>query len=804
MEPRWLPAPTLSVQSATITASEGAAIATSTVVATFSDQDAVSASNFTATIDFGDGTAVVTGTATATSATTYTVTPTLPHTFPEESSSVVPPFAFNVTVTVHDILDNVDASTISSALVNDAALHQGNPITAGSPTPFTGTATAGATTALNNFETAIGGVNNGGGPAATSGFRTINWDAVKLDGTDFGGGANTTVISQGTTVGIPLDRFQSRGVFFGAVYAVSGNGFTTVNPSTSSLFPAFSPNNTFAMFNDNGIDFKFVQPSAGNTALVSAASRGFGAIFINVELPNTSFVEYFHNGTSLGKFAVPVGGQGQPSFLGELFNAPIVTNVVLTLGTDVLFKFDGTTFSANSADNPGAGHNLTVVDDWAYAEPVPVTNSFPIVDGPAGTSATTTIASAHANLPFTGIVGSFSDDDPAANARDYTATINWGDGHLTNGTITANKSGGFDVSGTNTYAAAGLFPVAVDVMDFGGGPGPGGSAPSLAIDNTVKVVGHVLATGADAGGGPEVKVIDPANGILKMDFFAYNPAFGGGVRVAVGDVNGDGVPDIITGPGPGGGPEIKVFDGASGAVIRDFFAFSPNFTSGVFVATGDVNGDGFSDIIVGADAGGGPQVSVFSGKDGSVVFSFFAFDPNFLGGVRVAAGDVNGDGFADIITAAGAGGGPQVSIFSGKDLSVLRSFFAFSPTATNGVYVGSGDVNGDGKADIVTGLGAGIGGPEVKVFDGATITAASPAVLDDFFAYTQAFLGGARVAALDVTGDGKADIITGAGPGGGPNVRIFNGVNGTLLPNVQDNFFPFDPNFGGGVFVGGG
>ena len=58
-------------------------------------------------------------------------------------------------------------------------------------------------------------------------------DGVKLDGTDFGGGPNTTVISQGNTVGIPLDRFQSRGVYFGAVYAVSGDGFTTVNPSAA-------------------------------------------------------------------------------------------------------------------------------------------------------------------------------------------------------------------------------------------------------------------------------------------------------------------------------------------------------------------------------------------------------------------------------------------------------------------------------------------------------------------------------------------------------------------------------------------
>ena len=78
------------------------------------------------------------------------------------------------------------------------------------------------------------------------------------------------------------------------------------------------------------------------------------------------------------------------------------------------------------------------------------------------------------------------------------------------------------------------------------------------------------------------------------------------------------------------------------------------------MAAGDVNGDGHADIITGAGAGGGPHVSVFSGTDLSILASFFAYDPAFTGGVTVAAGDVNGDGLADIVTGAGAGGGPHV------------------------------------------------------------------------------------------------------------------------------------------------
>src|SRR5262249_55570772 len=143
----------------------------------------------------------------------------------------------------------------------------------------------------------------------------------------------------------------------------------------------------------------------------------------------------------------------------------------------------------------------------------------------------------------------------------------------------------------------------------------------------------------DAGGGPHVQVFNPFTGNLQFSFFAYDPSFRGGVRVATGDVTGDGVPDIITAAGPGGGPHVKVFDGLTGfsglkaVEVRSFFAYDPSFTGGVFVASGFVNNDEFADIITGADAGGGPHVIVYSGKDGSILRSFFAYDANFHGGV---------------------------------------------------------------------------------------------------------------------------------------------------------------------------
>jgi streptogramin lyase len=349
--------------------------------------------------------------------------------------------------------------------------------------------------------------------------------------------------------------------------------------------------------------------------------------------------------------------------------------------------------------------------------------------------------------------------------------------------------------------AVGRITVSGSVTEFG--PTESGFDITAAPDGNVwfaasagveRINLNVTATGPDAGGGPDVRVFDSATGQLIDEFAAYNSGFQGGVRVAVGDVNGDGIPDIITAPGPSRAPDIRVYDGVTGNLITEFMAYDSRFLGGVNVAASDVNGDGMADIITAPDQGGGPDVRVWDGTTGTLIREFMAYNPGFLGGVRVAAGDVNGDGQADIITAPSVSGGPEVKVFDGASGAVLADFYAYDPRFLGGVYVAAGDVSGGGKADIVTSPGAG-GGPDVRVFGGATF-----ALTEEFAAYASNFLGGVRVAVVgDVNGDGKADIVAAPGPNGGPDVRVFDGTTTALL----DEYYAYDPNFLGGVFVGG-
>jgi uncharacterized delta-60 repeat protein len=349
-----------------------------------------------------------------------------------------------------------------------------------------------------------------------------------------------------------------------------------------------------------------------------------------------------------------------------------------------------------------------------------------------------------------------------------------------------------------------------------------GRAAAFPVD-----AGSILVSGTEDG---TARPIGQSGGVLRptatVQFF---PGFSGTVRTATTDVNGDGVPDLIAAAGPGGGPAVAVIDGKTGADIARFFAYEPTFTGGLYVAAADLNGDGKADLVITPDQGGGPIVAVYDGAKladglgaGAEIDRFYGIaDPAFRGGARPALGDLNGDGAADLVVSAGFLGGPRIAIFDGKDLAagnpdpaqLVPDFFAFEDTLRNGAFVAVGDVDGDGKADLVFGGGPG-GGPRVRVISGAKLLAAGAfATLDDiagsaqlanFFAGDSTLRGGVHVAVRDVAGTGKSAVVTGSGDGEPSQVQVYLSANvlGNAAPTADQTLDPFGATLPNGVFVG--
>lgn len=218
-------------------------------------------------------------------------------------------------------------------------------------------------------------------------------------------------------------------------------------------------------------------------------------------------------------------------------------------------------------------------------------------------------------------------------------------------------------------------------------------------------IGDVTEDGVDdlivapAKGAQPVRVYE-GNALLiatatqLTQFFPYGTAFSAGIFIAAGKFTNDDADDIVTGPG-GGPPTVLVFDAddLTGLPIITIAAYAPDFTSGVRVAVGEITPDGTWDIVTGPGAGKPPLVRVYSGATSALWKEFLAYDVAFTGGVFVACGNVIATGKADIITGPGKGP-PDVRIFDAEDINaaggvpVAEQFNAWDTSYTKGVRVG--------------------------------------------------------------------------------------------------------------------
>ncbi len=284
------------------------------------------------------------------------------------------------------------------------------------------------------------------------------------------------------------------------------------------------------------------------------------------------------------------------------------------------------------------------------------------------------------------------------------------------------------------------------------------------------------------GGGSRIVVsfgIDPllaptSTVPAPLVFDAYEPGFQGGLFLAAADLDGDGQAELATSPDVGGGGRVQIFslDPTTASLRDNFFGIAdPSFRGGARVAFGDLNGDNRPELIVGAGFGGGPRVAIFDGSQ----LGFGTAEPRKL----------IGDFFA----------------FPGSDAVNLR----------NGVFVAAGDVDGDGLADLAFGGGPG-GAPRVFILDGAFIannqidTAQNSPLANFFVNNNVTSRGGIRLAFKDLDGDNRADLITGTGEQEPSRVRVYQGANFPAAngsePTLSQQFDPFGFAPLGGVFVG--
>ena len=636
--------------------------------------------------------------------------------------------------------------------------------------------------------TAIGGPGSGifqgfgeGGAVyangtATFDFVTMSDNSVNDSGSDIAFGVNS-----GTTLTITNSILGQSSNSQTDVYVQSGTATGSNNlirnTSETGLGIVSTADPLLNALADNGGPTQTMSLQSGSPAINAAATTGYttdqrghdrvvgsAADIGAYELASAPTI------TSTNHATFTAGQAGSFTFTTSTDGAAPTLGRTGTLPTGVTFtdNGDGTaTLTGTPGATTGGQYTLNLTAANGTSPDDTQTFTLTVDQAPAITSANSSTFTA-------GQAGSFT----VTTAGYPNATLIRTSSLPSGVTFTDNGNGTATLSGTPDAASAGVYTLNFNADN--------GISPDVdqAFTLTVNAPATPPPTTTDtvitaAGGlGGDITVNNP-DGTEKFSIENPFPKSSDPRRVASGDVSGDGTGDVIVAAGAGTKAKVFVYDGDNGNQLTEIDPFG-NYKGGVFVTTGDVNHDGTDDIIVAAGSRPGSKatIKVYSGVTYALIADVWAF--NGAGNVRIAAADLNGDGYADVIATRGAGAAAKVRVFDGhalaSNVSTISSEFTAFRGYTGGCFVSTGDIDGDGQTDIIVSQASGTR-PWVSVFNGDDNT------LQKQFR-TTAF-NGTTIASHDYDNDGHDDIFAVTKDGKKNAVTVFSGLDDSILGSVD-------------------
>jgi len=560
-----------------------------------------------------------------------------------------------------------------------------------------------------DFRPADGQLYGLGANLAADTVQVYRIDALTGVVTAIGGPANVANITGATSFGMDFNPFVDRIRVITGLASDGAGGNTNnfrLNPNDGTLVNGVV---------DTDLNFAF-DPGEAPEIAVAYTNSSFtpiapaGTTLFGITQGASSFVVH-SNGPSfatldgVGPLGPTVTGVNGGLDIFGLNNSAVA--ILRTAAGSELYTIDIATGAATLVGLVGSPADALVLSDVAVAPALP-----PIaVTG--GTATTVSLFTSSNGVVAAGAVVPSQIGGPTST-RATTADVN-GDGAIDT-IVTSGPGTPFRLS---VISGADNTTVLIAPFDPFGDPGftGGGFVSAADLDNDGR---SEFAVSPDQGGGPRVTIFSLAAGAttatVRANFFGIDDVnFRGGARIAFGDVNNDFVPDLLVGAGFQGGPRVALFNGATlfgtpSRITNDFFAFpgtdAVTLRNGTFVAIGDINGDGFGDLIFGGGPGGGPRVFILSGNlisAGNISGAYAAPIANFFvagnsddrGGIRVSAQDIDGDDRDDLVVGSGEGSPAKIRAYLGvnftttveptivQELAVLGGL-----TLASGVYVG--------------------------------------------------------------------------------------------------------------------